>query len=52
MKKVCLAASLAALMAYPVFAQDAAKVAASLTGAESREATARAELARDSLKLA
>jgi integrase len=34
------------------FAQDAAKVAASLTGVESREATARAELARDSLKLA
>jgi integrase len=34
------------------FAQDAARVAASLAGVESRETTARAELARDALKLA
>jgi integrase len=34
------------------FAEDAAKVAASLSGDQSREASARAELARESLRLA
>jgi hypothetical protein len=38
MKKVCLAASLAALMAYPVFAQDAAKPASPAAAEEAAPA--------------